>query len=419
MTVMTFAGGALRGTVSPPPSKSYTHRALFLSALANGRSTVTNALLSEDTKATVFAVQSMGAKVNLYGSTFVIGGGGLHAPAGPVNTLNSGTTMRIFTGLASQFRQPVTIDGDDSLRKRPMQDLLDALRQTGVRCSSAPGGRPPVTVCGPNSGGRVKIKGDISSQFITSLLLTAPLLTKDSVIEIEGKLVSAPYVDVTLAMMRLYGANADGHDQYFHVCGGAGYRPHDFRVPADWSSAAFPLVAGALGGEVTVEGLDLQDPQGDRQITRILQEMGAGVKTDGGRVTVTSAPLRPVSLDLGTMPDLFPVAAVLMCGTKGISTLYGAPQLHFKESDRIASTVAMIKALGGRAKATEDGCIIEGTGRLTGGHVVTLGDHRIMMAAAVASLICSGPVSVDNAACCAVSYPDFPAQMRELGMRVE
>lgn len=415
---MTFGGGELHGSVAPPPSKSYTHRAFFLAALAQGRSTVTNALLSADTEATLAAVRALGAQAAVDGDTAVIDGGDLHAPAGVVDTLNSGTTMRIFAGLASMFAVPVTVDGDASLRKRPMQDLLDALAQAGVRCTSA-GGRPPVTVCGPNRGGRVTIDGGISSQFITSLLLTAPMLTADSEIAVTGHLVSAPYLDVTLSMMRLFGAAARVEGQTYRVRGGTGYRPHDFRVPADFSSAAFPLVAGALGGEVAVRGLDLANPQGDRHIIDILRDMGAHVTAAGDTVTAARAELRPLDLDLGAMPDLFPVVAILMCGAVGRSRLYGAPQLRFKESDRIASTVAMVRALGGTAEPTADGCIIDGTGRLAGGDVVTLGDHRIMMAAAVASLICSGPVRVDDAACCAVSYPAFPDQMRALGLKVE
>ena len=415
---MTFRGGALHGSVTPPPSKSYTHRAFFLAALAKGRSTVTNALLSEDTKATLAAVRAMGAQIAVDMDTVVIDGGDLRAPAGVVNTLNSGTTMRIFTGLASMFTVPITIDGDASLRKRPMQDLLAALSQTGVRCTSADG-RPPVTVCGPNHGGRIAIDGGVSSQFITSLLLTAPMLADDSEIVVTGHLVSAPYLDVTLSMMRLFGAEANADGQTYHVRGRTGYQPHDFGVPTDFSSAAFPLAAGALGGKVTVRGLDLNNPQGDRHIIDILRDMGAQITVFSDTVTAARAELHPMDLDMEAMPDLFPMVAILMCGAKGRSRLYGAPQLRFKESDRIASTVAMVRALGGTAEPTADGCVIDGTGRLTGGDVVTLGDHRIMMAAAVASLICSGPVSVDDAACCAVSYPAFPEQMRALGLKVD
>ncbi len=418
MTTITFKGGRIDGTISPPPSKSHTHRALFLASMAKGRSVVDNCLLSADTLATMDACRAMGSHIELDGNTATIDGGGLHAPTDVVDAQNSGTTMRIFTGLCSMFDQPVTITGDESLKKRPMGQLLDALGSCGVDCTSN-NGLPPVTVRGPNPGGPVSIDGSVSSQFITSLLLTSPMLKKDSVISITGGMVSAPYLDVTTHMMGLFGAETDRVNNTFTIKGGHGYIPYDYHVPADFSSAAFPLVAGALGGRCTVTGMDPEDPQGDKRIIDILRQAGAEITFNGDAAEVRKSGLRACEIDMGNVPDLFPIVSVLLSTAEGESRLYGAPQLRFKESDRIETTVNMINALGGDVEGTEDGCIIRGVRRLTGGTVVHHGDHRIMMSAAVASIVSDGPVIMDDPSCAAVSFPGFPEAMSGIGLDSE
>ncbi len=417
MTSISFKGGEISGRIAPPPSKSHTHRAFFLASLARGESRITNALLSADTRATLAACRAMGAEITEDGDGFRISGGKLHAPE-TVDADNSGTTMRIFAGLSSMFDSPVTITGDASLRKRPMGPLLDALSQTGTRCGSD-NGLPPVTVCGPNKGGDVSIDGGVSSQFITSLLMVSPMLENDSTVTILGNMVSAPYLDVTAHMMRLFGASVSRNGSMFGIRGRTGYRPHDYMVPADFSSAAFPMVAGALAGSVTVTGMDMDDPQGDKAIAEILMRAGADVRVDGTEITVSKGDLKGCDVDMGSVPDLFPIVAVLLSAAEGDSRLYGAPQLKFKESNRIETVVNMINAIGGSAEATDDGCIIHGKPRLKGGRIVHKGDHRIMMSAAVASLVCDGSVDMDDAECCAVSFPGFPEKMSAIGLESE
>ena len=415
---MSFGGGTLKGIVSSPPSKSHTHRAFFLSSMADGDSKITNCLISDDTLSTLKAAGSMGASIQRKGNEVLITGGDLHAPKGIVDAGNSGTTLRIFTGIVSMFDEWVTITGDESLRKRPMGPLLDALVRMGVECRSE-NGRSPVEIRGSNRGGKVAIDGGVSSQFITSLLITSPMLADDTEIEITGRTVSEPYLDVTTHIMGLFGADVRREKNIFRVSGRTGYRPHNYAVPADFSSAAFPLVAGALGGEVGVKGLQMDDPQGDRVIIDILRDVGASVSVSGDSVTVKKGALRAREIDIGRCPDLFPILAVLLSTADGTSRLYGAPQLKFKESDRIKTTVDMLSAIGADADGTDDGCIIRGKKRLKGGNVNNEGDHRIMMAAAVASLLCDEPVTMDNAECCSVSYPEFPEHMRSLGMKAE
>ncbi|MDR3075109.1 MAG: 3-phosphoshikimate 1-carboxyvinyltransferase [Candidatus Methanoplasma sp.] len=415
---VSFKGGDIAGTSGCPPSKSHTHRAFFISSLAGGESMITDCLLSNDTESTLRAVESIGAEITRGEDGISVKGGRLHAPEGIIDVDNSGTTMRIFAGIASMFDRKVTITGDESIRKRPMGPLLDALGRMGVACSSD-GGRPPVEIKGSNKGGRVTIDGGISSQFITSLLIVSPMLPNDTEIEIGGTMVSGPYIDVTVHMMGLFGANVVREGNIFRIEGGTGYRPYDYRVPADFSSAAFLLVAGALGGEVTVNGLQMDDPQGDKVIVDILGDVGASVCAGRDSVTVMKKDLLAKDIDIGGCPDLFPILAVLLSTAEGNSRLYGAPQLKFKESDRILTTVNMLNAIGADAEATDDGCIIHGKKRLSGGTVENEKDHRIMMAAAVASIVCDGPVVMDNADCCSVSYPGFLEDAGRLGIRYE
>jgi len=416
--MLRFSGTSVKGKITPPPSKSHTHRAFFLSALSSGGCTVTNALDSQDTRATLNALMAIGAFAEERNGKIKIRNEGLHAPAGVVDAENSGTTMRLFAGTASMFDFPVTITGDASLRSRPMGPLLDALSELGVRCSSDRG-KAPVTVCGPNKGGNVHIRGDISSQFISSLMITAPMLADDTIIHIEGGLSSRPYVDITADMMRRSGARVAFAGDKIQVSGGTGYEGRGIAVPSDMSSAAFPLVAGALGGRVTARNMDLKDPQGDKRIIDILKDAGADVVIEKDEVTSSSGTLRPMDLDMRDIPDLFPIVAVLLSTAEGKSNLYGAPQLRFKESDRIKATVSMLSVLGADITETDDGCIIRGVNRLNGGTIEHHEDHRILMAAAVASIVCDGEVSMKESNCYEISYPSFLDHMRQLGLNAE
>ena len=229
--------------------------------------------------------------------------------------------------------------------------------------------------------------------------------------------MSRPYIDVTVSVMGSFGVKVERTEEGYHV-EPQRYVPRDYVVPADFSSAAFPLVAGGLSGKVSVEGLDLKDPQGDKAILDILERAGCEVSADGGKVACAKAArLVAADVDLSDIPDLFPVVAVLLSTAEGTSRLYGAPQLRFKESDRIASVERMLSALGADICGTDDGCVIKGVPRLRGGRIEHGGDHRLMMAAAVASLVSDGPVSMEDDGCWNVSYPGFVEQMRSLGMR--
>ncbi len=416
MMDIVFNGGRTEGTVSVPASKSYTHRAIMMAALSEGRCAVRKPLDSFDTKATAEAMRSMGAVIEPIGDGFSVETRKLHAPDREIDVLNSGTTMRLMTGLAALFDSKTVITGDESIRRRPMGPLLEALEGCGVRCSSNDR-KAPIGIQGPVKGNRIVIDGSMSSQFVSSMLMMSPLVGRPMDVVIEGKQVSRPYIDVTISVMDRFGVKVERTSEGYHV-EPQRYVPCDYTVPADFSSAAFPLVAGGLSGKVSVEGLDLQDPQGDKAILDILGKAGCSVSAEDGRVTCSKAErLVATDVDLSDIPDLFPIVAVLLSTAEGTSRLYGAPQLRFKESDRIASVEKMLSTLGADIRGTDDGCVINGVPKLHGGRIEHGGDHRLMMAAAVASLVSDGPVSMEDDGCWNVSYPGFVEQMRSMGMR--
>lgn len=407
------------GGVMSSPSKSYTHRAMTLALLADGESLLRRPLLGEDTMATLDAVRAFGGSVTP-GEPLRIVGGRLRCPEDVIDARNSGTTIRLMSGVASLLPCVTVLTGDESVRRRPMQPLIDALGMLGVRCESTRGnGLAPLLVKGPNLGRRTEIRGDVSSQFISSLLISSALKEVDTEIVLTTPLRSRPYVDITREMMGRFGAVCHETERGFLVPGGQRYRSQEYTVPGDFSSAAFPLAAGALTGRVTVRNLDPKDAQGDRAFLDILTSLGAEVEWNGCDVTCSKAPLRGADIDLGDSPDLFPVAAVLCAFAKGESRLHNAAHVRLKESDRIAATVRFLRDMGADVTEKEDGCVVRGGRPLRGTSVNALNDHRILMAAAVAALAAEGETVISDGECHRISYPAFLTDMRSLGADME
>lgn len=411
--------GAAEGKVTAPPSKSYTHRALMMAFLA-GKSRVQHPLWGADTLATRSCLRTLGA--TLEGEATVrVQRGELAPPADVLNVENSGTTLRLLSGLCALLDGGSVLTGDASIRGRPMQPLLDALQELGAKASSTRrNGKAPIVIEGPMRGGVCKLPGDVSSQFLSSLLLACPLADKDTRVTLTSELKSRPYVEVTVAMLKHFGVRVASSQDQFDAPGGQAYTPRDFRVPGDYSSAAFPLVAGAItGGDVTVAGLAPEWPQGDRAIVGFLQAMGADVREQGSTARVRGGALHGATLDLGDTPDLFPILCIAGANAQGTTTLLGAPQLRFKESDRIKAMAAGLKRMGAKVKERPDGLVIEGGRPLKGAAVATHEDHRILMAFAVAALRAKGPVTLDEHGSFAVSYPTFLEDFRSLGAKLE
>lgn len=407
------------GAVLSSPSKSYTHRAMTLALLAQGKSVLHRPLLGADTLATLEAVKAFGGRVS-GDDDLCIEGGELRGPDDIIDAKNSGTTIRLMSGIASLLPGITVLTGDESVRRRPMQPLIEALCALGVRCESTRGnGLAPLVVRGPNRGESTSIRGDVSSQFISSLLISSAVKEVDTSIHLTTPLKSRPYVDITLEMMSRFGVNAESTDDGFLVPGRQRYEPRDYTVPGDFSSAAFPLAAGALTGQVTVNNLDPNDRQGDRYFLDILASLGAEVRWSGRDLRCASGPLVATDIDLGDAPDLFPMVAVLCTQAKGVSRIYNAAHVRLKESDRIAATTEFLRNMGAEIEEKADGCVIHGGGALHGTAVDSLKDHRILMAAAVAALVAEGETIISDGDCHRISYPDFVSDMRSLGARME
>ncbi len=412
---LTVYPGSLNGTVHAPPSKSHTHRAYMLAALSHGISHVSSPLFGEDTNATLAAVQTLGAHVVIDGETVTITGGNLHAADGVIDCKNSGSSIRMLAGIAARLSGKTAFTGDASLCKRPMLPLLKALEDLGANVDAADGGCAPFTLTGPAAGSEVSIQGDISSQFISALLLGAPLSPDGLRLHLTTPLASRPYVNMTIAAMKKHGVVVTETEDGFVVSAGQKYTALDSTVSGDYSSAAFILAAGALTGRVTVTGLEEDDPQGDKAVLDILERFGAVVSRDGDAVTVECRELHGVDIDLENTPDLFPIIAVVGCAASGTTRLFGAAHLAFKESNRLQTTAAFLSAMGADIEATEDGCVIHGGKKLHDAEIQTLGDHRIAMAGAVAALIAEGETIIDDISCADVSYPAFVRDIHTLG----
>ena len=415
------APGVVHGTVRAPPSKSYTHRAILLAALSRGSCRIRRPLLSEDTEATAAGVEAFGAEVDRSPEELRVRSGGLQPPSKEVDARNSGTTLRLLTGTASLVEGPTILTGDASLRARPMGPLLDALGGLGASARSLSGdGRPPVEVRGFLRGGDVSIPGSVSSQFASSLLLACPLASQDTHLTVVPPIRSEPYVEITLRMLAAFGGHVAVRGHEYRIAGRQPLQARDVDIPGDFSSAAFPFVAAAIsGGDVSVEGLDAALPQGDRAVLELLRAFGARVDAQGSCIRVRGGELRAQTVDLNDTPDLFPVLAVLATQARGESRFVNGEHLRLKESDRIETATAFLRAMGADVTATKDGCVARGPSKLHGAFVDSHGDHRILMAAAVAGLVADDAVDISDPWCFRVSYPTFLEDFRALGAPVE
>ncbi len=406
----------LSGTISCPPNKSYSHRAIFLATLASGKSTLENVLLSRDTLATVSACKAFGAKIKINGSTVTVESTGEIIPeTSQIDASNSGTTIRISTAIASLTDKKITLTGDSSLQKRPMQPLLDALTQLGVKCTSTDG-KPPVTVEGRSNGGKTHISGSISSQFISALVISGPKMKNGITLEIDGDLVSKPYLDSTIATMKKFGVTVDAMIPYkkYNITNQK-YKPSDFVVPSDFSSMALLLSAAVLLGKDMSIDASLGDlPQGDREILAYLERLGVKINL-GEKITLVSPKLlNGGRFDLSNNPDLLPPMAILALKTSKPIEIYNVKHARFKETDRIAILAKELAKIGIVITEKEDGLILDAPKALKGAELESSDDHRLFMAFTIAGMFVGNctvtdPDSVD------VSYPTFVEDMRKIG----
>ena len=410
----------VKGAVSIPASKSHTIRALFLGMLGQGQSSIRQPLKSRDTLAAADAVRAFGAVVedDGRGGWTVHGlGGRPQLPAGIIDVQNSGTTLRIAMGAAALANGTTTLTGDDQIRKRPVGALAQCLTDLGAPAKAQSTGCPPVTVSGPLRGGATTLRA-ITSQFVTSLLLACPFAENDSVIDIL-EMNEAPYVFMTLNWMDRVGLKYENHDmRRFVIPGGQGHAGFSARVPADFSSATFFLVAAAAtGGELVLEGLDMKDTQGDSAVVYMLEEMGAEVEILDMAVRIKGRGLSGREFDMNYTPDALPAMAVAGCLASGTTKLLNCPQARFKETDRIDVMARELSKMGAHIEQLDDGLIIRES-PLAGTRVHGHHDHRVVMALAVAGMAAQGTTAIETAEAADVTFPNFADLMASAGARI-
>ncbi len=413
----------LRGAVHIPASKSHTIRAVAIAALAAGESVIEHPLESADARAARRAYAMLGAEVAVESDCWRIQGtgGNLTAPEDVINVENSGTTMRIALGSATLLHSGMAVlTGDAQVRRRPCGPLMAALNTLGAEvCSTRREGFPPLVVSGRLRGGETQVEA-VTSQYVSSLLLNAPLAENDTHLLVP-LLNEKPYVMMTLDWLAKQGISVHHDDALseFHIPGGQQYQPVNRAVPADFSSATFFLAAGALpGNEVACLGLDMQDPQGDKEVVAYLKAMGVQVDDLGEKgIRVASGTLHGCELDLNATPDALPMLAALACFAEGTTRLVNVPQARLKETDRISVMREELSKMGAHISELEDGLVIDG-GTLHGGVVEGHDDHRVVMALAIAATAADGEVRIHGAEAVGVTYPEFTQHLAQLGGNV-
>ena len=411
---------ALNGAVRIPGSKSHTIRAVAIAALAGGTSRILSPLDSADAHAARRIYRQFGACIDEFeGEWRVQGlGGSPSTPEDVMDVRNSGTTMRIALGSAALMRGSglAVLTGDDQVRRRPCGPLAEALNALGARVESTLGrGSAPFVVRGGLRGGEATIEA-VTSQYVSSLLVNAPLADGDTVLHVP-LLNEKPYVVMTLDWLARQGVRVDYDEALseFRIPGGQAYQVVDRPIPADFSSATFFLAAGAMPGNgVTCLGLDMTDTQGDKAVVDYLRAMNATVRVEGEGVTVTGGDLRGCEIDMNATPDALPMMAALACFARGTTRLVNVPQARLKETDRIHVMRIELEKMGGRLTELPDGLVIEES-PLHAAAVEGHGDHRVIMALGIAATQVAGYSRVRGADAVDVTYPEFGVAVRQLG----
>lgn len=406
----------VKGIVAAPASKSMMQRAIAIAALANGTSILENYTPCNDSDAALEIARDLGSTVKVEGTVVTITGRTGQCKS-DLMCGEAGLGIRMFTPIASLWDKQITLHGEGSLKKRPLDMLEAPLTQLGVRISTT-GGFVPLSVCGPLRGGKATVDGSISSQMLTGLLVALPLAKNNTVITVD-ELKSKPYIDMTLQILSDFGVEVKNDNyQTFTIKANQSYVPTHYSVEGDWSGASFLLVAAALGGKVEVTNLLTNSKQADMQIIKALNDAGAIITSSDNSVTCEKAKLQAYEFDATECPDLFPPLVALASHCKGVTKIKGVSRLKHKESDRASVLKNEFEKIGTNISIDGDYMYVTG-GTVTGGTLHANNDHRIAMAAAVAALSSQNPIEIENAECIAKSYPGFYNDLLALGVRCE
>jgi 3-phosphoshikimate 1-carboxyvinyltransferase len=413
---------SLNGEAIIPASKSHTIRAVVIASLAHGISELKNPLHSEDTKAVINACSAMGARIEERFDSLIIEGFGARpkTPDRVLDMLNSGTSTNLILGILAALGVEAEITGDASLRSRPVTALAEALTALGCEIKfQEKFGCPPLKISGKVHKNKVSIDGSKSSQYISSLLIACPLLKQDTEVTVLNP-TELPYIEMTLKWLEEQGIRLerDGF-HWFKIFGNQGYTPIKKVIPADWSSAAFPICAAAVtDSDVLVKGIDINDVQGDKAIIEYLNQMGADIEIRENSIRVKGVKLQGRRLDINATPDTLPVLSVIGCFAEDSTGLGNVAQARVKETDRITVMCKELKKMSADIEELPDGVIIKKS-RLKGANVQGHHDHRVVMALSIAGMIAEGVTIIDTAEAVSVTYPDYVKTMRQLGAEFE
>ena len=411
---------SLNGKITCPSNKSYTHRAIFLAALSDGKSIVKKILRSNDTIATINACRGFGIEVEeLENNVTIKNTIGEVVQNSMINAENSGTTIRIAIAIAALSGGNTTLTGDESLRKRPMQPILDALQTMGVKTESDDG-KPPIHINGKIQGKEISINGDISSQFISALLIIAPRLPEGLIINVEGNLVSKPYIDLTIAIMKKFGAEVEIEEEYKkYVVAHQIYKSTTFSIPSDFSNLALLLAANVLLGDGLKIEISLGDmPQGDEAIVDILEKLGVNVTLEDDVITTKSPTiLKGGKFDLLDTPDLLPAIAILALKSEKPIEIFNVKHARYKETDRIAVISRELRKIGLDIEEKDDGLILSKSSELHPAELNSENDHRLFMAFSIVGMFV-GECTVSDPDAVKVSYPGFISDLVNTGAKI-
>jgi 3-phosphoshikimate 1-carboxyvinyltransferase len=419
MTAARIQASSLRGTVKIPPSKSQTMRALVFGALAKSRTLIRNYLPSPDTDAMIAACRLLGSHIKVMPQAIEMEGC-LKPAENVIDAGNSGIVLRFTGAISALTSQYTVITGDHSIRhRRPVKPLLEGLTQLGAFAVSSRGdGYAPIIIKGPLKGGTARINGE-DSQPVSGLLMAAAFAPSKTELIVDNP-GEKPFVDLTLSWFDRLGIPYENHQhERYLITGNAEIEGFDYTVPADWSSAAYPIAAALITqSELTIEGVDFTDAQGDKELIALLETMGARFRIEDQRLTVLPSRLQGQKIDVGRFIDAITLLPVIGCFAEGKTEITGASIARTKECDRIQSIVAELKKMGAKIEETEDGLIVEQS-ELHGSLTQNYADHRMAMSLTVAGLAARGETVVSGIETVAKSFPRFFDQLREVGAQIE
>lgn len=414
MSDVKFSPFVPNGTVNVPPSKSDVHRAIICAAMANGVSRISPVALSNDIKATIGCIKALGADAVLENNVLTVDGTNMYKnKTALLDCGESGSTLRFFIPIAAVGNINATFVGKGKLPQRPIGIFTEALPKAGTTCKTE--GGLPLEIKGQLKSGIFEIPGNVSSQFITGLLLALPILEGDSEIVLTSPLESVGYIAMTIRTMKQFGVNIQVTEKGWHIKGSQSYKTCDYTTDGDWSQAAFFMVLGAVSGKVTVKGVAKDSTQGDKKCAEILARFGAKVTQLDNEVTVEKRELKAITIDASQIPDLVPVLSVCAAFAEGTTKIINAERLRIKECDRLKATAELLNNLGGKVKELSDGLEITGVSSLKGGNVNGYNDHRIVMSAAVCAARSDEDITATFAMSINKSYPDFYIDYNSIG----